>query len=221
MKQYIKLSFFLLLTAFLIMGCADNEDTTQETDEEQNSNQEMNETEGEQEASEIESASEETSDNGEETNESNDTFVEHQEGLGIGETGTVVDNNENRYEVTLNSVKFEDSVADLELNGETFVVTNITVKNVGNDSFDVVDMHSLGFGPEGNIETSMNRVFREANVEVEEDLLEGEIAPGESVTGDHVFEIGETSDQYLFIIGGSGQQIITYANWDVLEDEIE
>ncbi|MFA1819794.1 hypothetical protein ACDX78_06295 [Virgibacillus oceani] len=55
---------------------------------------------------------------------------------------------------------------------------------------------------------------------VEQDLLGGEIAPGESVTGDHVFEIAEIHDEYLFIIGGRGEQIITYANWDVLESEV-
>lgn len=223
MKKYMKLSFYLLLAAFLIVGCSDNG----ETDDEQNNNnqnQETNEAADEDDASEEiyeEENPDDTSENEEETNESNDTFVENQEGLRVGDAGTIVDNNKNRYEVTLNSVEFKDSVAGLELNGEAFVVANITVKNIGDDSFDVLNMHSSGFGPEGALQASMNEVFRDAGVELEEDLIEGEIAPGESVTGDHVFEIDQLADQYLFIIGGSGQQIITYANWDVLESDIE
>lgn len=223
-KKYIKLTFLFIVTSLFIVACNGNDNADERVNEE-NSNQETNETEEDEPAEEDvvtdENSSEEASENEDSEADDDNTIGNHQEGLQIGDTGSVVDNDENRYDVTLNSVTFKDSVAGLEPNGETYVVANITVENTGDNSFDAVNMYNPGFGPEGGIETTLNGVFMDAGAEVDEDLLEGEIAPGESITGDHIFEIGETSDQYLFIIGGSGQQILTYANWDVLESDIE
>ncbi|MCM3739540.1 DUF4352 domain-containing protein [Oceanobacillus luteolus] len=225
MKKYIKLSFILIITILFIAACNGDDKVDEGVNEEENSNQETNETEEnettEEDVINEEDSSEEVTDNDESEEDGDISFGNHQEGLRIGDTGTVVDNDKNRYDVTLNSVTFKDSVAGLEPNGETFVVANITVKNTGDASFDAANMYNPGFGPEGGLQTTMNDIFRDAGVELDEELLEGEIAPGESVTGDHIFEIGEVSDQYRFIIGGSGQQILTYANWDVLESDIE
>ena len=225
MKKYIKLTFLFIVTSLFIVACNGKDHAGEGVNEEENRNQETNETEENEPAEEDvvtdEDSSEEASENEEPEADDGKSIGNHQEGLQIGDTGSVVDNDENRYDVTLNSVTFKDSVAGLEPNGETFVVANITVENTGDNSFDAVNMYNPGFGPKGGIETTLNGVFMDAGVEVDENLLEGEIAPGESVTGDHIFEIGERSDQYLFIIGGSGQQILTYANWDVLESDIE
>ncbi|MBP1968643.1 hypothetical protein J2Z83_000735 [Virgibacillus natechei] len=149
----------------------------------------------------------------------NDTHVEHQEGLEIGETGIVEDNNR-KYEITLNSVEYVDSVGGLEPNGETFVEANITVKNIDDDSFNASNIYEPGFGPEYELQASQNPIFMDAD-NVEQDLLEGEIAPGETVSGDHVFEIEEIVDEYKFAIGGKGVQIRTYAQWEVSESEIK
>lgn len=224
-KKYIKLTFLFIVFSLFIVACNGNDNADERVNEEENSNQETNEIEENEPTEEDmvtdEDGSEEASENEKSETDNGNSIGNHQEGLRINDTGSVVDNDENRYDVTLNSVTFKDSVADLEPNGETYVVANITVENTGDNSFDVANMYNPGFGPKGGIETTLNGVFMDAGVEVDEDLLEGEIAPGESVTGDHIFEIGETSDQYLFIIGGSGQQILTYANWDVLESDIE
>lgn len=214
MKKYIKLTFPFIVTLLFIVACNGNDNVDERVNEKENEP-------AKEDVVTDENSSEEASEDEESEADDGISIGNHQEGLKIGDTGSVVDNDENRYDVTLNSVTFKDSVAGLEPNGETFVVANITVENTGDNSFDAVNMYNPGFGPKGGIETTLNDVFMDAGTEVDEDLLEGEIAPGESVTGDHIFEIGEMSDQYLFIIGGSGQQILTYANWDVLESDID
>ena len=152
MKKYIKLSFILIITILFIAACNGDDKVDEGVNEEENSNQETNETEEnettEEDVINEEDSSEEVTDNDESEEDGDISFGNHQEGLRIGDTGTVVDNDKNRYDVTLNSVTFKDSVAGLEPNGETFVVANITVKNTGDASFDAANMYNPGFGPE-------------------------------------------------------------------------
>src|SRR5699024_9098712 len=148
----------------LIAACSGDDNADEGVNEEENSNQETNEIEDdgtteEDVTEDEEDNSEEESKNDEGEAENDDSIGNHQEGLKIGDTGTVVDNDENRYDVTLNSVTFKDNVADLEPNGETFVVVNITVENIGDDSFDAAEMYAPGFGPESGIQATMNEVF--------------------------------------------------------------
>ncbi|MBP1968647.1 hypothetical protein J2Z83_000739 [Virgibacillus natechei] len=213
MKQFIKLSLLFTLALILVVGCSNNEDDDQTAGEEDNNKQETSTVE-EDEDSEVDDSSEE------ESSDSNDTHIEHQKGLKMGETGIVEDNGDNKYEVTLNSVEYVDVVGGLDSEGETHAVANMTVKNIGDNNFNAKNIYEPGFGPDGELQSSLNSVLMDVD-DVEEDLLEGEIAPGESATGDHVFVVEEKHDNYLFIIGGSGHQIITYANWDVPESEVE
>lgn len=226
MKLYFKLSLLIILSASLIVGCSNNEEESDQTDEEENSSQETNDTDEEESEGNngtSEDSSDELEENGDDSENSsgnNDTHVEHQEGLTMGETGIVVDNSENRYEVTLNSVRYEDSIAGMDAGDGAYVVANMTVKNIGDQSFNAINMYEPGFGHVDEMQATLNPILIDLE-DLELDLLEGEIAPEESVTGDHVFEINEKEDEYLFVIGGSGHQIITYANWDVLESEVE
>lgn len=212
MNQFIKFSLLLTLGLILIVGCSSNNegDGTQEGEQEDNSQ---------------ETTTEQAEDNGEndenseDSNDNSDTHVEHQEGLSMGETGIVEDNN-NKYEVTLNSVEYEEIVGDFEPEGDTYVVANMTVKNIDDHSFDAKDIYRPGFGPENQLDASLNQVLLDNSDRVDQNLLEGEIAPGESVTGVHVFDI-EKTEEYVLAFGGSGVQIKTYAQWEVSDSEIE
>ncbi|MBP1968645.1 hypothetical protein J2Z83_000737 [Virgibacillus natechei] len=208
MKQYIKLTLLLTLSLFIIIGCSDQENKESQTDEQENNNEETNAEQEEAKSVENQGSEEDSS----------DTHVEHQEGLNIGETGIVADDNE-KYEVTLNSVNYDGDItggADVE----TFAVANITVKNIDDHSFDAKNIYEPSFGPDGEFQSSLNSVLMDMdNNDLE--LLEGEISPEESVSGDHVFGVAEMKDNYMFIIGGSGHQIKTYAQWEVSDSEIE
>lgn len=103
--------------------------------------------------------------------------------------------------MTLNSISYDDSIDNIS-GIETYAVVDITVENIGDESFNAIDIYKPGFGPEGEFEASLNEVLMEIDT-TDLDLLEGEIAPGESVSGVHVFGVAEKTDKYLFIIGGS------------------
>lgn len=226
MKLYIKLSLLLTLSLFIVIGCSDQENEESQAYEHQEN--EENQSDEEENDSEETSASQEKEEsvgedgNVNDSNGNTDPHIDHQEGLGMGETGIVVDNSENRYEVTLNSIEYEDIVGGTEAIGDTHAIVNITVKNIGEDSFDARDIYEPSFGVPGDegLQATLNPLFIDDPEMVDHDLLEGEVAPGESVSGVHIYDI-EKGDEYRFIIGGSGHQIITYAQWEVSDSEIE
>ncbi|MBP1968660.1 hypothetical protein J2Z83_000752 [Virgibacillus natechei] len=225
MKHFIKLSLSLMLSLSIIAGCSDQENEEGQTGDQQvNEENELAEEESNsQETGAIEEEESEEEENTNDSSESNDTHVEHQEGLKMGETGIVVDNSENRYEVTLNSIEYVDEVGGSEAIGDTHAVVDITVKNIGEESFNAKDIYEPSFGPiegEEGLQATLNPIFIDEPGMVEQDLLEGEVAPGESVTGVHIYDI-EKVEEYLFIIGGKGHQIRTYAQWEVSDSEIE
>lgn len=227
MKQYFILALLITLSLSIVVGCSEEENKESQADNEKQGNEE-NQSDVQENDSQETSASQEEEENVEEdenANDSNgntDTHIDHQEGLGMGETGIVVDNSENRYEVTLNSIEYEDIVGGTEAIGDTHAIVNITVKNIGEDSFDARDIYEPSFGVPGDegLQATLNPLFIDDPEMVDHDLLEGEVAPGESVSGVHIYDI-EKGDEYRFIIGGSGHQIITYAQWEVSGSEIE
>lgn len=193
------------MTALFMVGCSANEEAD----------------------SSKESEITEEAETGETQSESDNRHTSHQKGLKIGETGTVVSGtiNDNRsYEITLNSVEYRDIVAGLEASEDTYAVVNITVTNTDDSAFNAKDIYGPAFGAEGELTATLNPVLFDHQDKVEEDILEeileGEIAPGEEITGIHVFDIKQ-NDVYVFTIGGSGAQIITYAQWEVSDSEIE
>ncbi|MBP1968646.1 hypothetical protein J2Z83_000738 [Virgibacillus natechei] len=212
-KQFTKLLLLMSLVLIMLVGCSNNEeDEGQTTGEEDNNSQETSAAQEEEDGEGVDESAEDTSD-------SNDDYVEHQEGLKMGETGVVEDNNK-KYEVTLNSIEYVDVVGDFEAEGDTYAVSNITVTNIDDHSFNAKDIYRPGFGPENELDASLNQVLLDNSDRVDQDLLEGEIAPGEDITGVHVFDIERTED-YVFALGGSGVQIRTYAQWEISDSEIE
>jgi hypothetical protein len=204
MKQSLKgllfASFFLIL-----IGCTDGSGS-----EDEGNGGTDSETE----------ASEETEDMN--IDDVRDEYPDSQEGLRIGETGVVVDTMENMYEVTLNSISFKDTLGALGPNGVSFAIVNTTIENIGDKAFNIRNIYPPGLGAKGgSIEASINRVFQYKNVELEENLYEGMLEPGDSMTGDHIFDIDTFGDEYYFNFGAAGHQIVTYANWVISEDEIE
>lgn len=150
-----------------------------------------------------------------------DEHIEHQSGLQIGETGTVEDTY--RYEVTLHSVEFIDEIDDIDAEGldaEAFASVNMAIENIDDESFHIRELFTPGFGPNAE-SVSLNETIIDYDIDVGLDVLDDEVEPGESVTGYHIFSVPETAEEYMFAIGGPGQQIHTYADWEISEDEIK
>lgn len=149
----------------------------------------------------------------------NDSVESDMVGLGMGETGYVRDE-DNKYEVTLNSVKFsDDDIGGIKSENDVYAIVNLTVENVGDHPMNAKNIHNPSFGETGRSFGTFNETIFEDSLEVEQDLLEGKISPGESTTGDQIYDI-TTSEYYTFFLGESGVDT-SYAKWEIHESDVE
>nr|WP_026683193.1 DUF4352 domain-containing protein [Priestia megaterium] len=222
MKKNSLLSMFLVLIICLILAaCSDDKPNkeTEQTGEEQtetDSNNTDTSNENTQQESEDGTATEEKD---EET--SNDEYVEHQLGLKIGETGIVVSSPDKlKYEVALNEVSYRDELENVSLYGDTFVLVDVTVKNVDDRAFDATDIFEPGLGGLDSNEyvPPIGSQYLQDASEIQ--LIEGELDPGDSINGTYVFDI-EKTDNYNFVFGHAADQITTRAEWEFSEGEVK
>lgn len=166
----------------------------------------------------------ETNDHDSDSEESEDNekreHIENQKGLKIGETGTVVSSKEKyTYEVTLDNVYYQD-IEDLKLFNEVFVVVELTIKNVDDQAFNAESTFTPSIG-----ELGTNKYTIPVGNEFQEEIpgvtnIEGELRPGESITGHYVYDI-DKFENYQFTFGNKWDDITTIAAWEFSEDEME
>ena len=211
MCQLKKIVYLLLVCIFLMSGCSEkNMD-----DASKNNNQEKN------------NVQEEDGENSkEEENEQNsDIPTGHQDGLTMKESGYVEDADD-KYKVTINSI---DKDGDIGIepsisNSDAYAVANLTVENIDDHSFNAKSIFSPSFSSSTEVySTTINDVLFDID-EINVDLLEGEIDPGESVNGDVVFGMDENESKdgkYYFEIGTKQDQIIQAARWELEESDLD
>ena len=208
----------LLFTCLFLAACSDDEpaepaeqSTTEDTDKE---------AENAEEGSSTEQANEDSNSAEEESDNNTEEFIENQSGLKIGETGTVVSGeNKNKYEVTLNEVRYED-MDNVKMFNEVFVVVDVTFKNIDDKTIDSEDLFMPSFGELGTnvYDVPVGAEFVQDVPGIE--IVKGEIKPGESVTGNYVFDASK-SENYHFAIGTTWDDITTRAEWEISEDEVK
>ncbi|MBM7597885.1 hypothetical protein JOC34_000242 [Virgibacillus halotolerans] len=213
MCQLKKIVYLLLVCIFLMSGCSEKNTN----DASKNNNQEKN------------NVQEEDGENSEEEeNEQNsDIPTGHQDGLTMEENGYVEDADD-KYKVTINSI---DKDADIGLdpskvnNAKAYAVANLTVENIGEHNFNGKNIFDPSLsGSKDTYVTTINDVLFDAD-DISVDLLEGEIEPGESITGDVVFIVRDENEskdgKYYFEIGTKQDQIIQAARWELEESDLD
>ena len=200
-RLLVSIVMFLVISLILV-ACSDDESTnqtdnssTKEKNIEENSNASSDDFDSNGNNEENESSGEIK-----EEEEKRDKHIEHQYGLKIGETGTVVsytsNNLEDRiwYEVTLNELRYdEELVTHVQLFDEVFVVADVIIKNIDEQSIDLIDIVTPSFGELGTNEyhSAVGSDFLQNIPGLS--LLEGELQPGESKTGNFVFDVDKSS----------------------------
>ncbi|GEN88360.1 DUF4352 domain-containing protein [Oceanobacillus sojae] len=207
----------LLITGLLLAACSNDNEQPEESEPAET---EQTETDIQEEGTESESADEAST---EEEDESsiNDEYIEHQLGLSIGDTAIVVSSEEDyKYEVTVNEVSYRDELENVTLYEDTFVLADVTVKNVDEKAFNAADIFTPALGElDSNKYTPAISPDYLGNTS-EITLVEGELAPGDSVEGTFVFDVAQAK-QYNLAFGHAGDQIKTRAEWEFSEDEIQ
>lgn len=221
MKKTVITSILLLLMGLFLAACSSNDSEGQTNSPEDTTQQEKEGTET-ADTQEEETEARET-DEGDTTSEnSSDEYVEHQKGLQIGETGTVVSSKEDyKYEVTLNSLHYEEELDDLRLFGDVFVIADVTIENIDNQSFpaEATFTPKVGKLDSNEYNSPVDNEFLEGISGIE--IIEGELEPGDSITGQYVFDLGSKEDSYHFAFGTNWDQIRTLAEWEFSEVEME
>ncbi|MDY7045174.1 DUF4352 domain-containing protein [Virgibacillus sp. M23] len=222
MKKNSLLSMFLVLIICLILAACSDDKPNEEAEQtgaeqtETDSNNTDTSNENIQQESEDGTATEEKD---QET--SNDEYVEHQLGLKIGETGTVVSSPDKlKYEVTLNEVSYRDELENVPSHGNTFVVVDVTVKNVDDRTFDATDIFepSLRAVASDEYKVPIGSEMIQGISDIQ--MIEGELTPSDTKTGNYVFRI-EKADNYNFAFGIESDQITTRAEWEFSEGEVK
>ncbi|GEM_PF-5426868 len=225
--------FGAILLIGLIAVLAACSDENEQQDAEDVTDPEQNEVEDETNTSETDESAtdddmDDTNDDAENNNTENDdeddTIIEHQTGLGIGDTGTVVSgtlSENDAYEVTLNEIKFVDEVEGETIYNEVFIKANVTIKNMEDDALalDAIFLPTVGDENEDDIVLfpAMKEDYYEDDSETE--LEQEEIEPGESIVADYYFDANE-AELYRFSFGNPIDQIVTYVHWEISEDEM-
>jgi hypothetical protein len=125
---------------------------------------------------------------------SSDSGVEKGEvtSLEFGETGTIK-STLGKFEVTVNDVEYQDSYGDTTQTRGTFVVLNLTYKNISDSGIAVQDINDPLLYDANGTEAGLSLLNKELP-------MTGELAPGEEVSGEIAFDHTVT-DTYKLVLG--------------------
>ncbi|WP_077602602.1 DUF4352 domain-containing protein [Oceanobacillus sojae] len=213
-----RIATLLMFIAVLLLAACSNDN--EQAEESEPADTEQTETDTAEEGTESESDDEAATEEEDESS-NNDAYIEHQLGLNIGDTATVVSSPEEyKYEVTVNEVSYHDELENVTLYEDIFVLADVTVKNVDEKSFDAADIFTPALG-----ELDSNKYIPAISPDYlqntsEITLVEGELAPGDSVESTFVFDVDQAK-QYNLAFGHAGDQIKTRAEWEFSEDEVQ
>lgn len=221
--------FILLLSLVMVVGACSNdkkeqdkekEETVVEEPENSNGNNineediEIDEQEDKGEADEVDETVE----------EGTGTQVEHQKGLKLGDTGTVVSgtlSENDRYEITLNDMELLTEVEGETNYNEIFVKANVAIKNIEEQPLPLDAIFRPTVGDENLEDIELFPEFKkEFFTDEKGTVFEGnEIAPGETVYANYYFDTVK-ADYYRFAFGNPSDQIVTFANWKIKKEEM-
>lgn len=212
----------IFISIILVLGACSND---KNANNEENGNENIGAENAENNSEDGFNENEQGNNEQEEDTENNSfSVVEHQKGLKMGETGTVVSgtiSENDRYEVTLNDMELLTEVEGETMYNEVFIRANVTIKNIDEKPISLDDIFTPTVGDEDLEDIEL---FPEFNAEFYTDdhgtAFEGnEIAPGEQVIVDYYFDTVE-ADYYRFAFGNPIDQIVTFANWKIKKEEM-
>ncbi|MEK4563618.1 DUF4352 domain-containing protein [Alkalihalobacillus sp. FSL R5-0424] len=118
--------------------------------------------------------------------------------LGVGDTGDV-HSTIGSYSITVNEVEILDEVEGEMSELDYFIRVNYTVKNIGDEEIDARE----AIDTMESVHDLERSGFRDRSPYIDEiDGIDGSLSPGESITGDTVYDAYESEENYLRITEG-------------------
>ncbi|MEK4563619.1 hypothetical protein MKX54_02870 [Alkalihalobacillus sp. FSL R5-0424] len=216
MKKQLKFFAITALTLGTLIACNNNEETTDTPVSNNDDAGSDSSSEGLPERNDFTSddATEEESDST--LGESN---VEDQSDLKVGETGQI-ETTLNLIEVTLDSVSIEESINDVTPERDYFIVADITLKNLTDDTMDITEAIEV-LELTGNLEGGGGPDFSGYYDAIEP--MEGSLESGQETKGQLLFEENDFSEYFirvnegLIAAGGAKNQAI----WTFTKEEAQ
>lgn len=183
------------------------------------SDSDMNEEPTEEGTTSQESTNENAQTNDQEEETIGENAGEDQMDLKVGDTA-IMHSNISSFEFTLNSVEMVDEVDGEMSDLDAFVAASITIKNIGDEPIDAkenaglfeytADLDGSGFGDEA-----------EYTEDYQDGAVEGELAPGEEVTGTALYTSYIDDENYIRVKAGTAATgLINNAVFTFSEDEL-
>ncbi|KMK74524.1 hypothetical protein AB990_20210 [Alkalihalobacillus pseudalcaliphilus] len=226
MKKITKALGITLLAGSILVACNSEEDT-------ETPNNGDNGTSDEQLEDDDNGVDEGTGDEGEDDSDENTESDEGDTGgglgsdqefgdqldLGIGDTAQI-SSNQGAYEITIHSVKHEEEIEGNSSMFDSFIVVDLTVKNIGEatiDAYDPVNILDQTYSLDSSGSNDFSTDFESI------DSISGELQPGEEVTGQAVFHIDTSEEQFIRVQPGliAADGVYNDAVWTFTEDEME
>ncbi len=144
---------------------------------------------------------------------------ENQTDLRLGDTGQIATTIE-EFEVTFESARAEDEVDGEVSMFDFFIITDLTIKNIGDSTLDVADAIGaleMTNNLDGSGAGDYSREFESI------DGLSGELAPGEEASGEAIFDTRTGDTQYIRVRSGlvAAGAVKNEATWTIDMDEVE
>src|SRR5690625_4908331 len=207
MKRFILQLGIIMIAMIMFIGCSSGDNESEDLSDD--SMEEVTENE------------DETDEPEEEVKLNDDDYdPEDYQDLSIGETAEIQDYMVSglHYEITLNKVESMDMIDDQEPIGDFIVLAEVTLKTLHEEeTMDVRSSLSPGFGNQAPLNSVYLDEESDADLVEELNLMQGEIEPGEEITGTYLFDV-EEDDEYYFAYH---DKMVTFASWIVSFDEIE
>lgn len=137
----------------------------------------------------------------------------------IGDTAQV-ETTLGKYEITIDSVKKEDTLDGEESQVDYFFVTDVTIKNIGEETIDAnesKDILEITSTLEGSGFSDVSSYFDSI------ETIEGTLEPGESISGQVLFEEIDASEYYIRFSEGlvAAGALTNQAIWTFTLEEAE
>ncbi|KGA96959.1 hypothetical protein AJ85_03160, partial [Alkalihalobacillus alcalophilus ATCC 27647 = CGMCC 1.3604] len=139
--------------------------------------------------------------------------------LGIGDTAQI-SSNLGAYEITIHSLKQEETVEDKSSMFDYFIVVDVTVKNIDDETLDASNPVGV-LDQTSSLEGSGSGDYSQNYETI--DSISGDLQPGEERNGQVLFHARNGEEQFIRIQPGliAAGGVYNEAVWTFTEDEME
>ncbi|MEK4563625.1 hypothetical protein MKX54_02900 [Alkalihalobacillus sp. FSL R5-0424] len=219
MRNLLMIGFASLLSRGFLIACSDDSSTVERSETEQEETQ-ADESYGMPEKQETE---EENHNDKEESETSlEEDTPQDQVDLNIGDSG-LIETASDKFKIKLNNVELTKNIEGIQPveNFDQFLLTNVTIINEHTEKIvleDVIDIFEVTVLLEGSGYQEASGLY-----DIELDGFSGDLTPGDSVTGDLLFQTVQSENHYLRVTEGliAASGVKNQVVWSFTEDELD